>query len=247
MNWKNIKRKTLEGILIAGGLLAGFSLGGCTNKELVQLKREYPDMKIVFVSEEPYIGGKFPFTYKGYSRKLCISEIDGDKRKVFSGSKAEEYCPAVSSDGKVAFVSNRDGNENIYIMNIDGSNEKKLTSGPSPSTDFGGNRWPSFSPDGKKIAFASGRIGNCRIGNHEIFIMNSDGSSQTRLTNNPKDDFFPTFSPDGKKIAFYSNRDGNYAIYIMNTDGSSQTRLFRGYFPKLQNLATKIKDKHERL
>ena len=74
--------------------------------------------------------------------------------------------------------------------------------------------------DGSKIAFASWRQGNS-----EIYIMNVDGSRQTRLTNNLEEDSWPSFSPDGSKIAFSSNRDGSVGIYIMNVDGSGQTRL----------------------
>ena len=55
--------------------------------------------------------------------------------------------------------------------------------------------------------------------------MNSDGSGQTRLTNNAAWDYVPAFSPDGSKIAFGSDRDGNYEIYVMNSDGSGQTNI----------------------
>jgi len=74
--------------------------------------------------------------------------------------------------------------------------------------------------DSYKIAFSSERDGN-----PEIYIMNTDGSGQTKITNNPAGDYYPAFSTDGKKIAFSSERDGNPEIYIMNTDGSGQTRL----------------------
>jgi Tol biopolymer transport system component len=71
-----------------------------------------------------------------------------------------------------------------------------------------------------KIAFNS-----TRDGNWEIYSMNADGTSQTRLTTNTAFDEFPSFSGDGTKIAFDSTRDGNYEIYSMNADGNSQTRL----------------------
>ncbi|HDR3891062.1 TPA: PD40 domain-containing protein, partial [Bacillus cereus] len=66
-----------------------------------------------------------------------------------------------------------------------------------------------------KIAFVSNRDAN-----PEIYVMNPDGSNQTRLTNNPAGDFEPSWSPDGQKITFTSNRDGNPEIYVMNADGS---------------------------
>jgi TolB protein len=61
--------------------------------------------------------------------------------------------------------------------------------------------------------------------NYEIYVMNADGSNQTRLTNNPASDGWPCFSPDGTKIAFESLRDGDFEIYVMNADGSNQTRI----------------------
>jgi len=64
-----------------------------------------------------------------------------------------------------------------------------------------------------QIAFMSSRDGN-----DEIYIMNADGSGQTRLTDNPAYDAAPVWSPDGQRIAFYSTRDGNSEIYVMNAD-----------------------------
>jgi hypothetical protein len=79
-----------------------------------------------------------------------------------------------------------------------------------------------------KIAFYSDRDGN-----HEIYVMNADGSGQINLTDNPADDLGPAWPPDGSRIAFHSERDGNPEIYVMNADGSDVIRLTTagGEFP----------------
>ena len=80
--------------------------------------------------------------------------------------------------------------------------------------------FPSWSPDGSKIAFHSNRNGNM-----DIYLMNADLSEITRITEDEANDMFPTWSPDGSQIAFQSNRDGNVEIYVMNADGTNQRRL----------------------
>jgi len=116
--------------------------------------------------------------------------------------------------GYIAFTSDRDGNNEIYVMKADGSEQTRLTS------NGGQDYFPAWSPDGTRIAFVSDRDGN-----NEIYVMKADGSGQTRLSNNPALDSYPAWSPDGTGIASVSNRDGNYEIYVMNADGSGQTRL----------------------
>lgn len=121
---------------------------------------------------------------------------------------------------KIAFVTSRDGNEEIYVVNSDGSGLTKLTQ--NPDRDFA----PAWSPDGSKIAFRSDRgegFGN-------LYVMDADGSSQTRLVTNAGDDgsgdYTPHWSPGGSKILFYANREGaDYGFYVVNADGSSLTNL----------------------
>ncbi len=119
----------------------------------------------------------------------------------------------LASNTSIAFVSNRDGTSDLYVMPPDGSIQTRLT------TDLRGGA-PAWSPDGRRIAFTSTRDGDL-----EIYVMDADGSAQTRLTNSPGDDRDPTWSPDGRQIAFTSVRDGNNEIYVMNADGSAQTRI----------------------
>jgi Tol biopolymer transport system component len=128
-----------------------------------------------------------------------------------------------SPDGsRIAFVHNEDAFRNeIYVMNLDGTNLERLTNNTANDSR------PVFSPDGTKIAFQRREPDSpdrSKRGN-DIYVMNADGTDQTRLTTDRVADSNPNFSPDGTKIAFDSARNGNLEIYIMNMDGTDQTRL----------------------
>ena len=113
-------------------------------------------------------------------------------------------------NAKIAFMSRRDGNAEVYVMNVDGTSPVNLTDHPED------DRAPTWSPDGTKIAFSSNRHGT-----EEIYVMNADGTSLIRLTNNAVLDSWPSWSPDGTKIAFSSDLD----IYMMNPDSTNLRRL----------------------
>lgn len=87
-------------------------------------------------------------------------------------------------------------------------------------TSAGANESPAWSAAAGRIAFSSTRDGNT-----EIYVMNADGTGQTRLTAVTGLDVHPAWSPDGSRIVFVSTRDGASNIYVMNADGSGQTRL----------------------
>src|SRR5688572_15655937 len=86
--------------------------------------------------------------------------------------------------GKIAFASDRDGNLEVYTMDVDGGGQFRLTE--NTAEDYS----PAWSPDGTKLAFVSTRDGNA-----EIYVMNMDGTAQTRLTNNSASDLGPKWSP----------------------------------------------------
>jgi len=146
-------------------------------------------------------------------------DSEGTNRVRLTDDPAEDWFPSWSTDGKrIAFVSKRDGDFEIYSMDSDGSHQRNLTR--NPATD----NTPAWSPDGKKIAFWSSRDGG------GIFLMDSDGSHIQRLTNNDSD-FYPAWSGDGKKIFFDSSRDAYQPqIYTMNSDGSDVLRVSKIYF-----------------
>jgi hypothetical protein len=141
----------------------------------------------------------------------------------------DERYPSYSPDGKqIAFRGDLDlaepsGDEELYVMNDDGTNVRQLTS----NADF--DSAPSWSPDGKRILFERAPAGTFTPGveaqEKDVYVMRADGSHVRRLTDSPGLDEGPEFSPDGTKIAFSSARDGQQEIYVMDADGSNPRRL----------------------
>ena len=116
---------------------------------------------------------------------------------------------------KILFWSNRDGNQQIYSMDADGSNQINI------SDNAFNDSQPRWSPDGSRVIFKTTRDGNM-----EIYVMNADGSNPINLTNDVGIDRYPSWSPDGSQIVFDTTRDGgNRDIYVMDADGSNPTRL----------------------
>jgi TolB protein len=162
------------------------------------------------------------------------------KQLTFGGQNAEAYF---SYDGaKIIFQSTRPPYQcdQIFSMNVDGSDVKHLNSGKGRAT------CGFFFPDGKQIIYASTHLAGdaCPPApdrsqgyvwpiypSYEIFSANLDGTGLKRLTKTPGYDAEGTISPDGKKIVFTSMRSGDLDIYTMNADGSGTKRLTteRGY------------------
>jgi len=141
----------------------------------------------------------------------------------------DDFRPDWSPDGrKIAFTSNRDGSPEIYVMNADGSNPVRLTFSNGATSSA-----PDWSPDGKQIVFQSNRDFFPSFPNletdpgSEIYVMNADGTGQTRLTVNLSRDLDPAWSPNGKHIVFDSDRviALTKQVYVMNADGSDQRAL----------------------
>jgi len=117
-------------------------------------------------------------------------------------------------DKKIVFVSNKNGNEDIYIMNIDGTELTQLTDSSNADS------YPVGSTDGQKIAYTSEIDGYW-----QIMLMDIDGKNKIQLTDDQVRSGCPAFSYDGRYIFYEVLEDGDWELYRMNSDGSSRKRL----------------------
>lgn len=113
-------------------------------------------------------------------------------------SQVKDSYPDLSPDkSRIIFQSNRSGNNQIWIMNVDGTEPKQLTHVPGDGAET-----PRWSPDGSQIVYAA----YLEDGNNDLFLMQPDGSGQTQLTFGPGYDGHPHWTADGSRIAFNSDR-----------------------------------------
>jgi len=134
-------------------------------------------------------------------------------------SLANDQNPAWSPDGeRIAFTSGRSGNNELWLMDSDGSAPTALTSNGAENVNLPGRAW---CPGNDRIVFAS----DVESENDEIFSIASDGSDRQRLTTTDGRNWEPSWSPDCRQIVFQSDRSGNWDIWRMNADGSNPVRL----------------------
>ena len=167
--------------------------------------------------------GQIAFVSQGASGKGEIQVVgaDGSGRRQLTSSGASDYDPAWSPDGShLAFVSDRAGASNIYVMAADGSNVTRRTRGPF---EFG----PAWSPSGSAIAFITMHNGWSQIAT----IANAD-TAIVFLTADEGYKAQPAWSPDGRQLAYVSDWaafDFVFDLYTINADGSGRTQLTSGF------------------
>jgi TolB protein len=172
-----------------------------------------------------------PQTIQPHPKEVHLRNI---RQLTFGGENAEAYF---SFDGqRIIFQSTRDPYkcDQIFTMNRDGSNQKLISTGKGRTT------CGYFTPDGKRVIYASTHLGgpDCPppadrsegyvwaiYRAYDIFSAKVDGTDLKRLTTTDGYDAEGTISTDGKKIVFTSARDGDLEIYDMNIDGTDQRRL----------------------
>lgn len=194
------------------------------------------------------------------------------KQLTFGGENAEAYF---SSDGKQLIFQSKRGDmgcDQIFTMNIDGSDQKMVSTGKGRTT------CSYFLRNKKRIMYASTHMGSpdcppnpdfskgyvwAIYPDYDIFTAKPDGSDVKRLTDSPGYDAEATISPDGKKVVFTSTRDGDLDIYTMDLDGKNVKRLtdalgydggpffspdgkqivYRSFHPKTEAEKTRYKDR----
>ena len=122
--------------------------------------------------------------------------------------------PPPDLGGIMLLASNRDGDFEIYALNLVNQSLARLTNNAAQDTQ------PALAPDSIQVAYVTNQDGN-----DEIYLTGVDGRVPLNLTNHPADDLQPAWSPDGNWIAFTTSRDGNQEIYIMRRDGSEVRNL----------------------
>ena len=152
-------------------------------------------------------GGAVAYSsYRNITPQIFISLIyQGVLENPTKGAAVSNMMPVFSPDGaRIAFVTNRDGNTEIYVMNRDGSNVRRLTNHPAYEST------PTWSPNGQQIAFTSDRSGKA-----QVYIMNAaDGSNVRRLTVSESEADRATWSPAPFNEIAYSGRTSSNGFDI---------------------------------
>jgi TolB protein len=148
--------------------------------------------------------------------EIYIMDFETNEITQLTNAKGTSEHPTWSPDGsQIAFMSDRDGDWDIYIVNV-GLTGKVINITNNRTSE----RFPSWSNNGRYIVYHSDRDGN-----NQLFIYDLESKEETRLTTSPGSNITGRWSPDDKWIAFSSDRDGDYDIYIINIETKEEIKI----------------------
>ena len=168
--------------------------------------------------------------HDAYRTSIAIVNTDGSGYTRLTEGPGDMWT-AWSPDGaQIAYASRKVDNQDIYVMQADGSQPRRLTTDPADDTH------PDWSLNGTKIAFVSKRASPS-----QVYVMQADGSNQTQITDSAEEKWNPRWSPDGEKIVFYGAVEaGKDSVYVMSADGSERRTLGPGIWPSWSPDGSKI-------
>lgn len=249
----NQKMRMSERMVLACGCAAAMMLSGCslfssststTSRPMAFAPPARPAPMPAPVTTppnpEPQAGPAWsnePETVSGPSHAVNLfGEIGGVERRVQlasaeNGLQQHTACDegydsdiTVDPSGKwMAFSSTRNSDHaDIYLQRVDGSSVVQLTSDPAEDVQ------PAFSPDGKRVAFAS-----TRAGNWDIYVMDVDGKNVQQVTSSPAEEMHPSFSPDGNRLVYcaLSGKSDQWELWIADLNTHERKMIGQGLFP----------------
>jgi Tol biopolymer transport system component len=210
--------------------------------------------------------------------EICTLRVDGSNFVRVTNNSFWDLYPSWSpDDSRIAFLTWRENDLDIYVINVNGTNEIKLYDSGSHDADIhwiknrivftshsqiwsikddgtdplqitdppNAGQWgnanlpfgdydPRLSPDGSKVVFERLLNDTSPHGNYDIFVINSDGAEETRLTSTGYSQGLASWSHSGEKIVYIVaaiGTEGRYDIYLMNSDGTSNRNITPDYFP----------------
>jgi TolB protein len=187
-----------------GGLVGGTHFNATTTSPTIS-----PSGQLAYSSADAENG----------SMEIFVSNLDGSNRRQLTHSKkavniAPRWNPATGRE--IAFISDRGGQPEVYVMDSSGANQHPLIARGGHADS------PSWSPDGRYIAFTWGGAGN-----FQVFVADVATGHLLQLTSRGTNES-PSWSPDGRHLVFQSTRGGRQEIWRMHIDGSEQQQLTHG-------------------
>jgi TolB protein len=187
-----------------GGLLGGTNFNSTTSSPSIG-----PNGELAFSSAISNDG----------SMEIYVSNLNGSNvRRLTRTNKAINISPRWNpkTGREIAFISSRGGSPQVYVMDASGANQRPLISRAGQADS------PSWSPDGRYIAFAYGGAGS-----FQVFVADVASGQLLQLTSQGRNES-PAWSPDSRHIVFQSNRTGRWEIWQTHIDGTGQRQLTRG-------------------